>query len=164
MMILPLLLTLVFLVLLAAVSLIDWNTMEIPDKLSAAVLAVGILAALWDWFGMKMNLSQPEVTLYERLLGLFCVSLPMEVLIRLIPGSFGGGDVKLMAGIGFFLGWKNCLLGFVLAVIGGGSYGGWLLLAGKKSRKDHFAFGPFLCAGAAASCLFGGQILAWYLG
>ena len=63
MMILSLLPTFVFLVLLAAVSLIDWNTMEIPDKLSAAVLAVGILAALWDWFGMKMNLSQPEVTL-----------------------------------------------------------------------------------------------------
>ena len=53
MMILSLLPTFVFLVLLAAVSLIDWNTMEIPDKLSAAVLAVGILAALWDWFGMK---------------------------------------------------------------------------------------------------------------
>ena len=79
MMILPLLLTLVFLVLLAAVSLVDWNTMKIPDKLSAAVLAVGILAALWDWFGMKMSLSQPEVTMLERLLGLFCVSLPMEV-------------------------------------------------------------------------------------
>ena len=153
MMIFPLLLTLVFLVLLAAVSLIDWNTMEIPDKLSAAVLAVGILAALWDWFGMKMNLSQPEVTLYERLLGLFCVSLPMEVLIRLIPGSFGGGDVKLMAVSGLYLGLDGVLpamlYGSVLAAVAG-----LLLILGKKiTPKDAIPLVPFLYIGMLLTLL-----------
>lgn len=151
------LLGLSFLALLTAVSLIDWDTMEIPDELNATVFLIGVLAAAGDIFGLTGSI------LAERLIGMICVSFPMFLLILLIPDSFGGGDVKLMCGIGFFLGWKKCILSFALAVMAGGIYGGCLLAAGKKKRKDHFAFGPFLCGGAAAACLFGDRILEWYL-
>ena len=79
-----------------------------------------------------------------------------------IPGGFGGGDIKLMAAAGLFLGWQRTLLAGFLALVGGGTYGIWLLAARKAGRRDHFAFGPFLCAGLAAALLFGEPMLRWY--
>ena len=43
-----------------------------------------------------------------------------------------------------------------------GIYGICLLAAKKAGKKDHFAFGPFLCAGIVLAMLFGGPILDWY--
>ena len=45
----------------------------------------------------------------------------------------------------------------------GGSYGAILLMTKKKDRKDHFAFGPFLCIGMAVSILWGNSLVNWYL-
>lgn len=139
--------------LLCAIALIDAETQIIPDRLN---LAVGLCAP----FAL---LLLPEVTPQARLLGAFCVSLPMFVLALAIPGAFGGGDIKLMFAAGLCLGWKNTLLGLFLAVVTGGGYAAWLLATGKKGRRDHFAFGPFLCAGVAAALLWGGTILKWYV-
>ena len=57
----------------------------------------------------------------------------------------------------------------ILAVVNelimlGGGYGIYLLLTGKKGRKEHFAFGPFLCMGMAVGLLWGQQLIDWYLG
>jgi len=77
-------------------------------------------------------------------------------------GAFGGGDIKLMAAAGLFLGWQNTLLAMFLGILGGGLYGIWLLAAKKADKKDHFAFGPFLCAGIVIAMLLGEPILQWY--
>ncbi len=73
----------------------------------------------------------------------FSVSLPLFLITLAVPGGFGGGDIKLMAACGLFLGWKLCLLSLCFGLLTGGLYGIWLLAAGKKGRKEHFAFGPF---------------------
>ena len=39
----------------------------------------------------------------------------------------------------------------------------YLLAAKKKDRKEHFAFGPFLCVGIAVSVFAGSQLMEWYL-
>lgn len=96
-----------------------------------------------------------DVTLTERLIGFFSVSLPLFAITLAVPGAFGGGDIKLMAVIGFFLGWKMSLTAFMLAVFSGGIYGIGLLLSKKKGAKEHFAFGPFLCAGTALTLFVG---------
>ena len=156
---------LVFLALLTAVSQIDQDTMEIPDGLNGAIFLLAVLALAQDGL-LAARLDGWELTKWiakERLLGMVSVSLPMFLLILMIPGAFGGGDVKLMAGIGLFLGWRRCLVSFMAAVLAGGIYGGFLILTGRKGRKDHFAFGPFLCAGAGLAAFFGNQILQWYL-
>ncbi len=157
---------LIFLALLTAVSQIDQETMEIPDELNALILFAAVLSLLSDGLAAAHlgGWALAGRVAGERLMGMACVSIPMFLLILAIPGAFGGGDVKLMAGIGLFLGWRRCLVSFMTAVMAGGIYGGFLVLTGRKGRKEHFAFGPFLCAGAGLAAFWGDQILSWYLG
>lgn len=143
-----------FLCILTVVSFVDLDTMEIPFPLVVAAALTGVLSCLFF----------PEISLAERGIGILCVSLPLYLLTLLIPGAFGGGDIKLMAACGIFLGWKLNLLALFFAVMGGGIYGIWLLATKRKGKKDHFAFGPFLCAGIAAAMFAGKNILDWYLG
>lgn len=138
---------------LLTVSLIDWDTREIPDGLN---IALGILAILSVW-------SMPGPNIGARLMGLVCVSAPMCLINLIKPTSFGTGDVLLMVGAGFLLGWKNTLLAMFVALIIGGGYGAWLLLAKKAGGKDHFAFGPALATGICIALFFGNDIILWYL-
>ena len=142
------------LLLLALISLIDADKMVIPNSLSIALLACGILAIF----------VMPEITITSRFIGLACVSLPLLLISLLFPGSFGGGDVKLMAAAGFLLGWQNTLIAACIGLIIGGIYGVYLMAFGKKSTKEHFAFGPALCVGIALALFFGPQIGGWYPG
>ena len=149
----PALLSLCFLGILTAIALIDGETQTIPDRLNLAVAVCGVLALFF----------MPGVTPAARLIGAACVSVPMFLLCLAVPGGFGGGDIKLMAAAGLFLGWKLTLLSAFLAILGGGAYGAYLLAAKKKARRDHFAFGPFLCAGMVVALFLGEPILGWYL-
>jgi len=141
----------VFLIL-TALALIDWDSMEIPDCFHL-ILAPFALWALWLW---------PEISLTERVIGLFVVSLPMLILTILITDAFGGGDIKLMAVCGFLLGFGNTLLAFFIALLLGGGYAIYLLRSKKISRGKHIAFGPYLCIGVALSLLYGQEIMGWY--
>jgi hypothetical protein len=141
------------LTLLLIIAQIDQQTMEIPNGLVIACIVPAAIAVF----------AFPDVTLTERLIGFFSVSLPLFAITLAVPGAFGGGDIKLMAVIGFFLGWKMSLTAFMLAVFSGGIYGIGLLLSKKKGAKEHFAFGPFLCAGTALTLFVGEWLLSWYL-
>ena len=143
-----------FLCILTVTAFVDYDTMEIPNGFVIAALLSGVAAVFLF----------PETGLFSRLIGFFCVSLPLFLITLAIPGAFGGGDIKLMAVCGFFLGWKLTLFAFFFAVLGGGAYGAWLLITKKKGRKEHFAFGPFLCAGMAAAVFIGSPIIDWYTG
>ena len=137
--------------ILLSVSLIDAETQTIPDRLNLALAvcgAVSVLLSPADWL--------PHV------IGALCVSVPMFLLCLVIDGAFGGGDIKLMAAAGLFLGWQNTLLAMFFGIVFGGMYGIYLLAAKKAGKKDHFAFGPFLCVGIVIAMLFGGPVLEWY--
>ncbi len=140
--------------ILLTVSLIDMDTQEIPDGLIIA-LAIVAVAAIW---------AMPGQTVVSRLIGMACVSVPMLLIDLLIPTSFGGGDIKLMAAGGFLLGWKLTLLSMFAALLFGGGYGIYLLARKKAGKRDHFAFGPFLAAGMGIALFAGDAILGWYLG
>jgi leader peptidase (prepilin peptidase)/N-methyltransferase len=140
--------------ILACVAFIDLDTQEIPNALSACLAVAGIAAML-----LPANIDP-----LARLIGSLCVSLPMGVFAWLVPGAFGFGDVKLIAAAGLVLGWQQTLVAAFIAILIGGVQGVILLLSGKKGRRDHFAFGPALCAGIAASLFAGERILAAYLG
>lgn len=143
-----------FLGLLLVVGFVDWDTMEIPDSFVAAAFILGLLSV----FTMR------DTGILSRIIGIFAVSVPLLLLTLAVPGAFGGGDIKLMAGCGLFLGAKLCLLSLAFAVLTGGLYGIWLLLTRKKGGKEHFAFGPFLCVGMAAALFVGDWVLNWYMG
>ena len=82
------------------------------------------------------------------------MSLPLFVICLIRPGAFGGGDVKLMAGCGFFLGAEAVWLSFLFAVFAAGGRVLFLLFTGRAGRKTRFPLGPFLCAGMALVLVF----------
>ena len=137
--------------LLFALALIDAKTQILPDELNLLLALCGLAGAL----------LRPGMWA-SALAGAVCVSVPMLLLCLVIPGAFGGGDIKLMAAAGLLLGWQHTLLAAFLAVLGGGGYGAYLLARKLADRKDHFAFGPFLCTGIVLALLVGEPILQWY--
>lgn len=106
----------------------------------------------------------PGPGIKSRLLGCVIVSLPMLLLALVVPGGFGGGDIKLMFGAGFFLGARLTVVAAFLGILLGGGFGALLLAAKKADRKTRFAFGPFLCIGIAAAMFFGERLADWYIG
>ena len=79
-------------------------------------------------------------------LGILCLSLPLLLFSRLLPGSFGGGDVKLAAAAGPLLG-PGILWGGLLGLLLAGGYGLLLLLSGHAKKEEVFPLGPFLLTG-----------------
>ncbi len=147
------LLAFAYLGLLLLIALIDWDTQIIRDRFQVCIGLLGI-AALWLF---------PEHTLADRLIGTIAVSLPMLILALLVEGAFGGGDIKLMAVSGFFLGWKSIVAAMFLGLLLGGTLALWLLARKKLNRRDHMAFGPFLALGLTAALFYGDQMVSWYL-
>ena len=173
--------------LLAVVSVIDVRSRRVPNVLAGAL---GLLWLAWrvvlGFAGAHMGLGfraeflgpAPDVLVPPGLEiggisfasgilgavvlggGLLVLTTVYELVRR--KEAFGGGDIKLMAAVGLFLGWQNTLLAMFLGILGGGLYGIWLLAAKRADKKDHFAFGQFLCAGIVIAMLFGEPILQWY--
>jgi leader peptidase (prepilin peptidase)/N-methyltransferase len=76
--------------------------------------------------------------------------------------GMGGGDIKLLAMIGAFLGWQQVLLTVIVGGLLGSVLGVGLIAARVISRSDYIPFGPFLSLGAVVAMLFGPEILGWY--
>jgi leader peptidase (prepilin peptidase)/N-methyltransferase len=75
--------------------------------------------------------------------------------------AIGGGDVKLMAAAGLYLGWKQIILAFLLGCILGSIIH---ILRMKITSADHvLAMGPYLSAGILIAALWGDTFINWYL-
>ena len=75
----------------------------------------------------------------------------------------GGGDAKLAAMIGAWLGWKYLLLACFLACAMGAFVGGAAIAIGLLDRRQPMPFGPFLAMGAGLTLIWGSDILSTYL-
>jgi leader peptidase (prepilin peptidase)/N-methyltransferase len=75
----------------------------------------------------------------------------------------GGGDIKLLAMIGAFLGWKAVVLTILSGSLVGSITGIIVMVAKGKDFKYAIPFGPFLSLGAVISLFFGEKIILWYL-
>ncbi len=139
-----------FLAVLAAASFWDITKREIPDGCHAAILALAAVSLY----------TMPGMAVSSRLAGAVCVSGCMLLITLVFPGAFGGGDIKLTAAGGLFLGWRAALVSMVIAVFSAGCYAGYLLVVKRAGRSAQFAFGPFLCLGMALGLLFGAQCAA----
>src|SRR3972149_2477490 len=79
-------------------------------------------------------------------------------------GGMGGGDIKLIAMIGSFLGLTDVLITIVLSSFIGSVVGILMMVMFGKGRKYKIPFGPFLAIGGIMSLFFKTEILEWYLG
>ncbi len=78
--------------------------------------------------------------------------------------GMGGGDIKLLAMIGAFLGWKPALMAIMVGSFLGSLVGITLIAARVIKREDYIPFGPFLVCGAVVALFFGESLLEWYQG
>ena len=76
--------------------------------------------------------------------------------------GMGMGDVKMLAMLGAFLGWKAVLVTLVLASFSGAIIGVALMSAQKGDMKVALPFGTFLALGALAAMFVGDPLIAWY--
>lgn len=128
--------------ILTVVALMDMDTLEIYDRFPALLFVCGIAA----------HILIPSLGIKSRLIGCVIVSVPMLLLALIVPGGFGGGDIKLTVVAAF------------IGILLGGGFGALLLAQKKANRKSQFAFGPFLCIGIAIAMFFGETIADWYMG
>ncbi|GLY10125.1 prepilin peptidase [Pseudobacillus badius] len=78
-------------------------------------------------------------------------------------GGMGGGDIKLLAVIGFLAGAEKTLVVFCLSCIFGALGGMVLMMGGVIKRGEPMPFGPFLALAALVAFFYGEAFLAWYL-
>jgi leader peptidase (prepilin peptidase)/N-methyltransferase len=78
--------------------------------------------------------------------------------------GLGMGDVKMLAMIGAFLGWRLMLVTLFLASFAGSIIGIAMMTGGRGGMKTALPFGTFLAIGALVASVVGEQLLTWYLG
>ncbi|MCR4839045.1 MAG: A24 family peptidase [Eubacterium sp.] len=150
---------LAFFTVMILIAMIDLDTMEIPFSLNVVILGLGLLSLL------TFQGTEPfsDITIVNRIVGMLVIAGPMFLLDLIIPGAFGGGDIKMMFAAGFLLGWKMIVMGFFMGAIVGGVIGVIVLIRKKKGGKEHMPFGPSLCIGMALAVTFGTQLINWYI-
>ena len=128
---------LLFYIILLKLSLEDLKEKKICDKYVWMITGLAVMAAA----------AIPEIGVWDRLLGVFAISVPMTILALIFPGSFGGGDIKLAASCGAFLGTELILKGTVCGIFIGALWSLWILFFVKQKKNHQFPFGPCLSAG-----------------
>ncbi|MBA3231850.1 MAG: prepilin peptidase [Acidobacteria bacterium] len=78
--------------------------------------------------------------------------------------GMGGGDVKMLAMIGAFLGWQQVALTLVLSSVAGSVIGVLLIATRRGGLKNELPYGTFLALAALIASLVGERIIAWYTG
>ena len=78
-------------------------------------------------------------------------------------GGMGGGDIKLTAMMGAFLGMRDLGVAVFIGLLAGSAVGIALMIAGRKTRKDAIPFGPFLALGGICAVFWGRALVEWYL-
>jgi len=146
----PLLRDAAFFSILVPVAFIDIDHRIIPDELSLGGLAAGLALAFLpggDWRGSLAGAALGGGVLYAT-----------AALYEKATGreGMGGGDVKLLAMIGAFLGWRGALLTLFLGSLLGVAGGVCAMRKGRDGLKTAIPFGPYLCVAALLSRYGGG--------
>jgi leader peptidase (prepilin peptidase) / N-methyltransferase len=138
---------------LIAITGIDLQHQLIPDAITLPGILVGLL----------LNFATGRISWVESAFGIILGGGLFLVIILASRGGMGGGDLKLGALLGAFLGWKALLFGLFVAIVLGGAIGAVLLLTGRRGRKDPIPFGPFLAAGGAMALFWGERAFSWWM-
>ncbi len=137
----------------------DWDAIyanTVPTFLEAVL---GITAATL----LGLLLAIPQGRLLEVGLSALGAGGFFFLVALLSRGGMGGGDVKLAAMMGAFLGWPAIAVALMLAFFLGAGAGLLLIVFRRGTRKTPIPFGPALAAGAIVAVLAGEPILQWYL-
>jgi leader peptidase (prepilin peptidase)/N-methyltransferase len=154
--------TLIYIILSSAliiIAFIDLNEQIVPDVISLPGMVIGFIISFFV----------PYILFVNSALGILAgggiiliIGLAGSVIFK--KEAMGGGDVKLAAMIGAFLGWRYIMVSLFLGFFLGALAGIILILSKIKSREDVVPFGPFIILGSLITLLWGEKIITWYIG
>jgi len=128
---------------------IDWYHQVIPDFFSYSLLCAGLAfsplnASLGpDWHARLISAVMGAVTGFGVL---YLIALLGEAVVG--KEVMGGGDIKLLCGLGAGLGWEKVLSTLFMASLMGSIAGIVLIVIGRMRRRDYLPFGPFIACAA----------------
>jgi leader peptidase (prepilin peptidase) / N-methyltransferase len=150
----------VFLWMLLALTLIDFDTQLLPDNLTLPLLWAGLLANVLG--------AAPIANLRDAVIGAIAGYLTLWLvywLFKLIRGKegMGYGDFKLLAALGAWLGWQMLPLIVLLSSVVGAAIGISLVVFKGRDHQTPLAFGPYLAIAGGIALFFGRSLIAIYL-
>ena len=137
---------------------VDLEHRILPDAITLPGIVAGFLLSFFmppGWISSLIGIAVGGGSLW--LMG------EMYYLIRREEGM-GFGDVKMLAMIGAFLGWKLTVLTLVLSSFVGSAIGIGMLASRRGDLKYALPFGTFLAMGAIVAGVVGDRIVTWYTG
>jgi leader peptidase (prepilin peptidase) / N-methyltransferase len=156
----------VFISYLLSLALIDLDTLTLSNRLMKSGLVLGlafqtaiaagsgsIAATLWGFLW----------AVFGAVFGLWLLDI-VTWIGRLVfgPNAMGGGDAKLFAMIGAWLGWKLMLMSGFLACLAGTIFGVSAIALKIIKRENPMPFGPFLALGAILAMFYGEFLVSGY--
>jgi len=154
--------SLIYIILSSAliiIAFIDLNEQIVPDVISLPGIVIGFIISFFV----------PYISFINSALGVLAgggiiliIGMAGSVIFK--KEAMGGGDVKLAAMIGAFLGWRYIIISLFLGFFLGALAGIFLIIAKIKSREDVVPFGPFIVLGSFITLLWGEKIITWYIG
>lgn len=157
----------IFASFLLILAMIDLEHKLLPDRLTIPGIWLGLLLSV------AAPLDRPTIAFLgtsgwvdavaQAVAGMIVGGGLLWIIAALVPAGMGGGDVKLVAMMGAFVGitalGPSLFLGFVI----GGVIGIILMVFGLAKRKTLIPFGPFLAMGGMIGFFWGHQIWTWYI-
>ena len=144
---------------LIVASFIDIDIREIPDEIDLTGIAIGLV--LCAIFPQLQETASHKLALFHSFLGIlagggsiYITGLIGDFIFK--KESMGGGDVKLMAMVGAFIGWKLALLTFFIAPFFGAAVG---IVIKIRKGESLIPYGPFLSLATLISIIWGERII-----
>lgn len=138
---------------LIIISFVDLKIMIIPDTINFLIFIISIIYIIFN----KLNI------IYH-IAGFFLISTPFLIL-SIFKGGVGGGDIKLFAVCGLFLGCLHIFLAMFISFLLASIFGIFLKLLNKtklENNKHAIPLAPYIAFGVMISIIFGDNILNWY--
>ena len=158
------LLALAFIAVLLPISVIDARHYIIPNVIIVTGLILGgvIVCAITYQRADVWYLLTRFIGAVAGGLVLWLIAVIGSAVLR--KKAMGGGDIKLMALIGLFLGaWPELVMVLAFSAFSGAIVGSALIISGRKSRQSPIPYGPFLAGAAVLVLLWGDRLWSTYL-
>lgn len=143
---------------LLVITFIDIDYQIIPDVISLPGIVIGFLASF-----LVSHITYKESLIGIILGGGLLLAVAWGYYLLTKKEGMGGGDIKLLAMLGAFLGWKGVIFTILTASAIGTLAGIAVALRTGEGRKLAIPFGPFISLGAILYVFFGTQMIEWYL-
>jgi leader peptidase (prepilin peptidase)/N-methyltransferase len=148
---------LVFTWALLALTMIDFDTMLLPDNITLPLL----------WLGLLFNVFEVFAPLADAVLGAMAGYLSLWAvywLFKLATGKegMGFGDFKLLAALGAWLGWQALPMIILLSSFVGAVLGLLLMWLQQRGKDVPMPFGPYLAIAGWIAMVWGADLMTWY--